>query len=156
MPEVPLFKRMPTAPEALLEPPAASGLRPCAQTHLKKILYHALPVTYWPSPGLSIKRCTCVNKRKNSETGVSGRRYRNITLTCGRSWIRWSWQMRTPTGSRWMSNKDITWCHRRLGSVLVPVGDRMILRTSSRQRAWALNDPRLSSPARMRKKCCYG
>ena len=30
------------------------------------------------------------------------------------------------------------------------------MRTSSRQRAWALSDPRLSSPARMRQKCCYG
>ena len=30
------------------------------------------------------------------------------------------------------------------------------LRASGRQRVWALSDPRLSSPARMRKKCCYG
>ena len=30
------------------------------------------------------------------ETGASGRRYRNITWTCGRGWIRWWWQMRTP------------------------------------------------------------
>ena len=29
------------------------------------------------------------------------------------------------------------------------------MRTSSRLRAWALSDPRLSSRARMRKKCCY-
>ena len=26
----------------------------------------------------------------------------------------------------------------------------------SKQMAWAFSDPRLSSPARMRKKCCYG
>ena len=30
------------------------------------------------------------------------------------------------------------------------------VRTGSRRRAWALSDPRLSSPAKMRKKCCYG
>ena len=30
------------------------------------------------------------------------------------------------------------------------------VRASSRQRAWALSDPRLSSPARMQKKCYYG
>ena len=36
----------------------------------------------------SIKRCTRVNKQKNSETGASGRRYRNITLTCGCGWIQ--------------------------------------------------------------------
>ena len=29
------------------------------------------------------------------------------------------------------------------------------MRTSSRQRAWALSDPRLSSPAKMRKRCFY-
>ena len=46
-------------------------------------------VTYWPSTELSIKRWFCVNKRKNSETGASGRRYRNITLTCGRGYVRW-------------------------------------------------------------------
>ena len=27
---------------------------------------------------------------------------------------------------------------------------------NGRRRTWALSDPRLSSPARMRKKCCYG
>ena len=50
-------------------------------------------VAYWPSTEPSIKRCTCVNKQTNSETGASGRRYRNITLTCGCGWIRWWWQM---------------------------------------------------------------
>ena len=33
---VPLFRRMPTGPEAFLDPPGTSRLRPCAQTHLKK------------------------------------------------------------------------------------------------------------------------
>ena len=84
-----------------------------------------IAVTYWPSTEPSIKRCTCVNKRKNSKTGASGRRYRNITLTWGRGWIRGWWQMRTHTGSRWMSDNYITRCHRRLESVPVPVGDRM-------------------------------
>ena len=45
-------------------------------------------VTYWPSTKPSTKRCTCVNNQKNSETGASGWRYRNITLTYGRGWIR--------------------------------------------------------------------
>ena len=80
-------------------------------------------VTYWPSTEQSIKRCTCVNKRKYNEIGASGRRYRNITLTCGRGWIRWWWQMRTPAGSRWMLDNYITRCHRRLESVAVPVGE---------------------------------
>ena len=34
--------------------------------------------------------------------------------------------------------------------------DAREVRTSSRQRAWVPCDPRLSSPARMLKKCCYG
>ena len=80
-------------------------------------LFSFICVTYWPSTEPSIKRCTCIDKRKNSETGESGRIYRNITLTCGRRWIRWWWQMRTPTGSRWVSDNYITRCHRRLGSV---------------------------------------
>ena len=42
---------------------------------------HPVTVTYWPSTKPSIKRCICVNKRKNSKTGASGRRYRNTTLT---------------------------------------------------------------------------
>ena len=33
--------------------------------------------------------------------------------------------MRTPTGSRWATNKNINCCHWRLESVAVPVGDRM-------------------------------
>ena len=111
-------------------------------------------VTYWPSTELSIKRCTCVNKQKNSETGVSGWRYRNITLTCGHGWIRWWWQMRTPTGSRWawqLYNQvpQTAWVSSSWSK------DASGVRTSSRQKAWALSDPRLSSPARIRKKCCY-
>ena len=93
----------------------------------------SLCVTYWPSTEPSIKRCTCVNKRMNSKTGASGRRYRNITLTCGRGWIRW-WCIRI--GVSWRQDAGV--------------------RTSSRRRARALSDPWLSSPARTRKNCCYG
>ena len=50
----------------------------------------------------------------NQETGASGRRYRNITLNCGR--VEFGADA-TPTGSRWMSNNYITRCHRRLESV---------------------------------------
>ena len=118
-------------------------------------------VTYWPSTEPSIKRCTCVNKRKGGNR-------------CIRSKISeyhldlWTWlnsvQMRTSTGSRWMSNNYITRCHRRLESVQFEAvsssrswtQDAHGVRTSSRQRAWALSDPRLSSPTRMWKKCCYG
>ena len=43
-PEAPLFRGMPTRPEAFLEPPGASGLRSCAQTHIKKALCHTCPI----------------------------------------------------------------------------------------------------------------
>ena len=39
-PEAPLFRGMPTGPEAFLEPLGASGLRPCARSLLKKALCH--------------------------------------------------------------------------------------------------------------------
>ena len=77
----------------------------------------------------------------------------------------WTWlnsvQMRTPTGSRWLSNTYTTRCHRRLESVSCSCSsswrkDSCRVRTSSGQRAWVLSDPRLSSPAKMRKKRCYG
>ena len=71
-----------------------------------------LNVTYWPSTEPSIKRCICVNKRKNSEIGASGRRYRNITLTCGRGWIRCRC-VRPQEAGGW-SNNYIIRCHRRL------------------------------------------
>ena len=84
-------------------------------------------VIYWPSTEPSIKRCTCVNKQRNSVS-------------------RWKW------------DNYITRCHRRLGSVPVGVGaswgQDANVRASGRQRADS--DPRLSSPTRMRKKCCYG
>ena len=87
-------------------------------------------VTYWHSTEPSIKRCTCVNKQENSKTGASILEY-HLDL--------WTWlnsvQMRTPTGSRWVSKNYIIRCHRRLESAavsssqlsLVPVavGDRM-------------------------------
>ena len=50
------------------------------------------------------------------------------------------------------------YAHRRLGSVPFPVGDRMPAEwePAPDRELGALSDPRLSSPARMRKKCCYG
>ena len=87
-------------------------------------------VIYWPLTKPSIKRWICVNKRRNSR-------------------------------SRWVSDNYITRCHRRLGSVGVAVGvvvgDKMLDWEPSADRGlWALSDPRLSNPAKMRKKCCYG
>ena len=84
-------------------------------------------VIYWPSTEPSIKRCTCVNKRGNS-------------------------------GSRWMSDNYITRFRRRLGSVPVAVGVSwgQVWELAADRGLWALSDPRLRSPARMQKKCCYG
>ena len=42
-PEVSLFSGMPTGPEAFLESPSVSGLRFCAQIHLKKDLCRTRP-----------------------------------------------------------------------------------------------------------------
>ena len=88
-----------------------------------------MSVIYWPSAEPSIKRCTYVNKRRNN-------------------------------GSRCMLDNYITRFHRRLGSVPVAAGVSWVqdasVRASGRQRAWALSDPRLSNPAKMRKKSCYG
>ena len=44
-------------------------------------------VTYWPSTELSIKRCTCVNKRKNS--GSRWTLNNNITRW-QMAWVSWS------------------------------------------------------------------
>ena len=41
----------------------------------------------------------------NQETGAFGRRYRGITLTCGRAEFD---AIATPTGSRWASNNYMT------------------------------------------------
>ena len=115
-------------------------------------------VAYWPSTEPSTKRCTCVNKRKNSETGASGRRYRNITLTCGRGWIQWWWQMHTQHRKQVNVRQLYNQVPQTAWGVAVPVGDRMPAEwepAPDRGRA-ALSDPRLSSPAKMRKKCCYG
>ena len=79
-------------------------------------------VIYWPSTEPSIKRCTFVNKWKNS-------------------------------GSRWKLDNNITRCPERFESV----GDKMPKWEPAADKGlWALSDPRLSNPAKMRKKCCYG
>ena len=59
-------------------------------TSLKNVFYLRFrdAVTYWPSTGPSIKRCTCVNKRKNSRARwVSNK---NITRT-QTAWVSWKW-----------------------------------------------------------------
>ena len=74
-------------------------------------------VIYWPSTEPSIKRCTCVNKWKNS-------------------------------GSRWTLENNITRC----------LGGSSQLETGWQRenQLAALSDPRLSTPAKVRKKFCYG
>ena len=47
----------------------------------------SIAVTYWPSTEPSIKRCTCVNKRKNS--GSRWTLNNNITST-QTAWVSWS------------------------------------------------------------------
>ena len=73
----------------------------------------------WSSTKLSIKRCTCVNKRKKSR-------------------------------SRWTLRKNID---------RVPTAVSLLIQEchSDNQltEGWALSDPWLSNPAKM-KKCCYG
>ena len=82
----------------------------------------------------------------------------------------WMWlnsvQMRTPTGSRWMSNNYITRWHRRLGSVSQfesvrvqfqwQLGTRC--RSESQRQTEGLRPPGPTGeqPSRMRKKCCDG
>ena len=116
---------------------------------------NSMCVTYWPSTEPLIKRCICVNKRKNSETGASGRRYRNITLNCGHGWIRG--RCICP---HMVSDNYITRCHRRLGlvtvqfqSVPVPVavgvswGQDASVRASGRQRALGPQWPIVEQPS---------
>ena len=62
-----------------------------------------LCVTYWPSTEPSIKRCTCVNKRKNS--GSRWMSYKNITRT-QTAWVSCSW---CQLGTRcWIENQRQT------------------------------------------------
>ena len=83
----------------------------------------------------------------------------------------WTWlnsvQMRTPTGSRCMSNNYISRCHRRLElvssrqsvrvRVAVPVGERMPAEWESAPDRWlGPSVTPVEQPSRMRKKCCYG
>ena len=94
-------------------------LFPTTQLSNHITIYHF--VIYWPSTKPSIKRCTCVNKQKNS-------------------------------GSRWTWDNNITRCPGRFELV----GDKMPKWEPVADRGlWALSDPRLSNPAKMRKKCCY-
>ena len=57
------------------------------------------------------------------------------------------------SGSRWALDNNITRCPGQFKSV----GDRMPKWEPAPDRGlWAISDPRLSNPAKMRKKCCYG
>ena len=124
-------------------------------------------VTYWPLTEQSIKRCTCVNKQKNSGNRCIRSKISEYHLD------QWRWlnsvQMRTLTGSIWVSNNYITKCHGWLESVslsqwvrqsvnsssfLVAVGERMPVEWEPAP------DRRLRPPAKpgwavQRKMCCY-
>ena len=86
--------------------------------------FHRRPynIIYWPSTVPSIKRCTCVNKRKNS-------------------------------GSRWTLNNNITRCTDGLSQFETRCRSERQWQTEgfgpSVTLGWA-------TPAKMRKKCCYG
>ena len=124
-------------------------------------------VTYWPSTVPSIKRCTCVNKWKNSETGAPGRRYWNITLTSGRGWIRYAYAHWKQVDGRQLYNQvpQTAWGSQSVSQFefqfhfqlqLESVRNKMSAWEPTADRGlWALSNPRLSSPAKMRKKCCY-
>ena len=110
-------------------------------------------VTYWPSTEPSIKRCTCITGSRCIQSRMS--EY-HLDL--------WTWlnsvQMRTPTGSRWVSNNYIqvpqtawvSWSSRQSSScswssscssvsVAVACGVENQLQTEG----WGPQDPRLSS-----------
>ena len=85
----------------------------------------------------------------NQETGASGRRYRGITLTCGR--IEFDADG-TPTGSRWMSNNYINSCHRQFELVRVRVAVQNQSQLPAEwepapDRGLGPSGPRLNSPA---------
>ena len=72
--------------------------------------------------------------------------YGDNDYTTGTSirWIRWWWQMRTPTGSRWTTDNYITRCYRWLGSVRFPVP--VAVGVSGRQRALGPQWPTVEQP----------
>ena len=125
---------------------------------LNWIVWNRTDVTYWPSAKLLIKRCTCVNKQRNSGNSCIWSKISEYHLDL------WTWlnsvQMRAPTGSRWVSNNYITRCHRRLElvgvRVAVPVGDKMPAWELAPDRGLGLSGHTVEQPSRMRKKCCYG
>ena len=84
-------------------------------------------VAYWPSTELSIKKCTCVNKRKNS--GSRWTANKNITRT-QTAWISCSWRQ---LGTR---------CRIESQQQTKGFGPSVT-------HGWA-------TLAKMRKKCCYG
>ena len=81
----------------------------------------------WPSTEPSMKRCTCVNKRKNSRSRwVSNK---NITRT-QTAWVSWSWSLLR------------TRCRSESQRQTEGFGPSVT-------HGWA-------TPAKMRKKCSYG
>ena len=118
-----------------------------------------ITVTYWPSTKPSIKKCTCVNKRKKAkqlhpveDIGISPWPV-DVDEFGADSYAH---------RKQVMSNSYITRCHRRLESVRVPVAvgvswgqDASVIISSQTEGFAVFGDPRLSSTARMRKKCYY-
>ena len=80
------------------------------------------PVIYWPSTKPSIKRCTSVNKRKNS-------------------------------GSRCMLNNNITRCTDSSSQLETRCWSESQLQTEGFGSSVTHG---CATPAKMRKKCCYG
>ena len=60
---------------------------------------------------------------------------------------------RKNSGSRWTLDNNITWCPDGLSQSETGCQRENQLADWG---LWALSDPRLSNPAKMRKKCCYG
>ena len=84
-------------------------------------------VIYWPSTEPSIKRCTCVNKRKNGGSRLTSNK--NITRT-QTAWVSWSW-IQLETRLRTESQRQTEGFEPSVTHGL-------------------------ATPAKMRKKCYYG
>ena len=125
--------------------------------------------SYWPSTKPSIKRCTCVNKRKKQahpaedvgispwpmdvvEFGTYAYTHRKqvdakqlYNLGPQTTWVSWS-----SSCSQLVSSSQFEFSSSRSWR-----SDASGVRTSSRQRGRALGTP-VEQPSRMRKKNCYG
>ena len=106
---------------------ACEGVCVCLCRDMGESVCVCVCVTYWPSIEPSIKRCTSVNKRKNSGSACASNKNTIRTQT---AWVSWGWSQ---LGTR---------C--RIESQLQREGFG-----SSVTLGWA-------TTAKMRKKCCYG